>query len=260
MPVLFVGHGTPMNIITDNRWSRGFASLASLVPRPAAILAISAHWFSDGTLVTANKRPPTIHDFGGFPPALYEIEYPAPGRVALAERVRGLIGADRAALNDEWGLDHGTWSVLRWMYPGADIPVIQLSIDYRAEPAGHLELGRSLTALRDEGVLILGSGNVTHNLADAGMRRQTGSTETPPWAARFDEAVARIALEHDAAGLLKLWPDSEDGRLSHPTPDHFFPLLYAFGASETSEVADLVSFPIEGFDLGSLSMRSILFG
>ena len=174
-------------------------------------------------------------------------------RLRPASKQAGL----RVALDPGRGLDHGAWVPLGLLYPEADVPTAQLAIQTHLGPAHHLRLGTALRPLREEGVLILGSGNVTHNLADAGMRRRTGSTETPPWAARFDEAVARIALAHDAAELLKLWPDSEDGRLSHPTPDHFFPLLYAFGAAQ---VSDPVSFPATGFDLGSLSMRSILFG
>lgn len=257
MPVLFVGHGSPLNVIEDNAWSRGFAALAGPLPTPRAILAVSAHWFVPGTFVTGNAQPPTIHDFGGFPPALYEIEYPAPGDPALAERVRALLGPQRAALNAEWGLDHGTWSVLKWMVPRADIPVIQLSIDDRLEMRAHLELGRALAPLREEGVLILGSGNVTHNLADAGRRRQLGSDEAPDWAVRFDDTVRQVAEEHDAERLLGLWPDSEDGRLAHPTPDHFIPLLYAFGAAAPE---DPVAFPIAGFSIGSLSMRSIRWG
>lgn len=257
MPVLFVGHGSPTNVIEDNRWSRGFAALREMIPRPSAILAISAHWFVDGTYLTGNPRPRTIHDFSGFPRALYEIEYPAPGKVDLATRARDLLGQERAALDSGWGLDHGTWSVLHWMYPEADIPVIQLSMDRRLDVRQHLELARSLAALRHEGVLILGSGNVTHNLRDAVRNMQTGATETPPWARRFDQTVAQVVAQHDTGKLLSLWPDSEDGRMAHPSPDHYLPLIYAYAATDDS---DGVRFPTEGFDWGSLSMRNILFG
>jgi 4,5-DOPA dioxygenase extradiol len=257
MPVLFVGHGSPMNVVEDNRWSRGFAELRDLVPRPSAILAISAHWFVDGTFLTAGERPKTIHDFSGFPPELYEIDYRAPGHVDLAKRVRGMLGEERAGLRDDRGLDHGTWSVLRWMFPDADVPVVQLSIDRRLDVAQHSKLGRSLADLRNEGVLILGSGNVVHNLRDAFGRMQTGSTETPDWAQRFDEAVERIVTQHDTKSLLALWPGTDDGRMAHPTPDHWLPLIYAHAAADDR---DRVRFPTEGFDSGSLSMRNIVFG
>ncbi|HLQ38670.1 MAG TPA: 4,5-DOPA dioxygenase extradiol [Planctomycetota bacterium] len=257
MPVLFVGHGSPMNAIEDNRWSRGFAALAHLVPRPKAILAVSAHWFVPGTLLTANVQPRTIHDFGGFPDALFAIEYPARGHRDLAQRVRQLLGEQRAALSDDWGLDHGTWSVLVHTYPRADVPVVQLSIDTRLSPQQHFDLARSLAELRDEGVLVLASGNATHNLRDAFTRMQRGDTTTPVWAARFDQALVEALRARDTAALLRLWPDTADGKLSHPTPDHWLPMLYAYGASDAH---DQVSFPIDGFDLGSLSMRSVLFG
>lgn len=257
MPVMFAGHGSPMNVIEDNRWSRGFASLRDFVPQPKAILVISAHWFVNGTFMTANPEPRTIHDFSGFPQVLYEIEYPAPGKVDLARRVRQLLGAERATLDSDWGLDHGAWSVLRWMYPEAHVPVIQLSIDKRLHVRGHFELARSLSDLREEGVLILGSGNAVHNLRDAFARIRSGSSETPDWAQRFDNAVKEILTQRDTDALLSMWPDSDDGRLAHPTPDHWLPLIYAYGASDGR---DEVRFPNEGFDLGSISMRNVVLG
>lgn len=257
MPVIFVGHGSPMNVIEDNRWSQGFTALRGLVPRPTAIVAVSAHWYVDGTYLTDNARPKTIHDFSGFPPALYEIDYPAPGQLDVAKRVRGMLGEDRAALSSDWGFDHGTWSVLRWMFPAADIPVIQLSIDRRLDVARHHEIGRSLAALREEGVLILGSGNVVHNLRDAFQRMRTRSAVTPDWAARFDATVASVVGQRDTKSLVSLWSTSDDGRLAHPTPDHWLPLIYAQAATDER---DNVHFPTEGFDLGSISMRNIVFG
>ncbi len=257
MPVMFVGHGSPMNVIEDNRWSRGFSALRDEAPRPKAILAISAHWFVDGTYLTGHADPPTIHDFSGFPRALYEIDYPAPGKVDLARRVRRLLGEQTAALSNDWGLDHGTWTVLRWMYPAADVPVVQLSIDRRLDLRKHYEIGRSLAELRDEGVLILGSGNVVHNLRDAFRRMQTGSTETPDWARRFDATVAQMLSQRDTTALLRVWPDTEDGRMAHPTPDHWLPLVYAYAATDGR---DRAHFPTEGFDLGSVSMRNVTFG
>jgi len=257
MPTLFVGHGSPMNALEDNRWSRGFAALRHQTPRPKAILAVSAHWFVGATSVTGNPYPKTIHDFSGFPPELYEIGYPAPGHAGLAQRVCGLLGEERASLSMDWGLDHGTWSVLKLMYPEADVPVIQLSVNYRLDMPAHYELGRSLAGLREEGVLILGSGNAVHNLRDAFQRMRTGSTETPDWAKRFDNKLAEALVTRDTSALLSFWPGTEDGLLAHPTPDHWIPLIYAYAAAEDQ---DRVRFPIEGFDFGSLSMRSVLFG
>lgn len=256
MPVLFVGHGSPMNAIEDNPWSRGFASLRGVVPRPTAILAVSAHWYLDGTFLTAEAQPRTIHDFGGFPPALHAVEYPAPGRAELASRVRALLGEARADLRTDWGLDHGTWSVLCRMYPDADVPVVQLSIDRRLAPAAHLELARDLLALRHEGVLILGSGNLTHNLRDAFGRMRAGASETPDWARRFDALVASALEQHDDATIVAAG-QTDDGRMSHPTPDHWLPLIYALGATDRD---DAVTYPIEGFDAGSLSMRAVRWG
>lgn len=257
MPVMFVGHGSPMNLIERNAWSRGFESLSAFCPQPRAVLAISAHWYVDGSFVTGDEAPRTIHDFSGFPQALYEIDYPAPGDPDLAQHIADLLGAERVQVSLDWGLDHGTWSVLRWMYPQASFPVLQLSIDRRLPPQAHVDLGTALSPLRDDGVLILASGNVTHNLRDAFMRMKSGQTDTPDWAQRFDEAAAAAVVARDANGLLALWPDSTDGRRAHPTPDHWLPLLYAHGASSRD---DRIQWPIEGFDLGSLSMRSIVYG
>jgi 4,5-DOPA dioxygenase extradiol len=256
MPVLFVGHGSPMNVIEDNPWSRGFRALAALTPRPRAILAISAHWYIGATRLTADERPETIHDFGGFPEPLYQVRYPAPGDPALARRAVELLGPGRAALASDWGLDHGTWSVLVHMRPAADVPVVQLSVDARLPPAGHLAIGRALAPLRDEGVLLLASGNITHNLRHAFQAMQQGGGATPDWARRFDEGAAAALQKHDTAWLSGAL-GSEDGRRSHPTPDHYLPLLYAAGAASA---ADPVRFPMTGFDLASLSMRSVLFG
>lgn len=257
MPVVFVGHGSPMNAIEDNRWNRGFTRLRDLIPRPAAILAISSHWYVKGSLLTANKQPPTIHDFGGFPKELYEIDYPAPGSPEVAESVRDLLGTTRVQLNHDWGLDHGTWSVLRWMYPQADIPVVQLSIDRDLDVRQHFAIGRSLTELRDKNILIMASGNVTHNLQDAFKQMRSGTATTPAWASRFDDAVKQALLQNDMDTLLSLSPGTADGQQAHPTPEHWLPLIYAAGAATES---DRVQFPTEGFDWGSLSMRNIIFG
>ena len=255
-PVLFLGHGSPMNAIEDNTWSRGFRELAGLLPRPRAVLAVSAHWYVPGTFLTGNERPETIHDFGGFPPALFAMQYPAPGDPELAQRVLRLVGEDRAALRTDWGLDHGTWSVLVHLFPKADVPVVQLSIDYSLPAPAHVAIGRALAALREEGVLLLGSGNIVHNLRHAFTSRQRGETATPEWAAHFDRDVAQALEQHDA-GFLARAAESDTGRLAHPTPDHYLPLLYAAGASDGH---DAVRFPVTGFDMTSLSMRAVLFG
>jgi 4,5-DOPA dioxygenase extradiol len=256
MPVLFIGHGSPMNAIDDNEWSRAFRALGAALPRPRAILSVSAHWFVAGTFATQNEHPPTIHDFGGFPASLFAMQYPAPGDPALARRVVALVGESRAALAADWGLDHGTWTVLHHMRPAADCPVVQLSIDARMSPAAHLALARALAPLRDEGVLVLGSGNLTHNLRLAIRAFASGDRTTPEWAARFDADATRALEQHDGAALARL-VESDDGRMAHPTIDHYLPLLYAVGAADDH---DAVRFPVTGFDGGSLSMRAVQFG
>ncbi len=255
MPALFIGHGSPMNAIEDNAWSRAFRALAAQLPRPKAILAVSAHWYLAGTRLGADERPRTIHDFGGFPDALFAVQYPAPGDVDLARRVVRMLGEDRAALSTEWGLDHGTWSVLTHLRPEADVPVVQLSLDQHLPAAGHLDIGRALEPLRDDGVLVLASGNITHNLRHAFTSQRTGAAETPDWARRFDAEAARAAAQRDGAFLARALA-TDDGRRAHPSPDHYLPLLYAVGASGTAGEA---SFPIEGFDMASLSMRAVLY-
>jgi 4,5-DOPA dioxygenase extradiol len=256
MPALFVGHGSPMNAIVDAPWTRGFATIGQTLPRPRAILSISAHWYVAGTFVTANDEPPTIHDFGGFAPELYEIQYPARGSGELCRRVIELVTNRGVQSSLEWGLDHGTWTVLHHMYPQADIPVVQLSIDRRLPLADHLAIGRALAPLRDEGVLVFATGNATHNLRHAFHSMQTGDTTRPAWAETFDREIADACTAHDTEHLTRA-PTSEHGRMSHPTLDHYVPLLYAAGAADT---ADAVTFPTLGWDLGSLSMRSIQFG
>ncbi|OGQ21507.1 MAG: 4,5-DOPA dioxygenase extradiol [Deltaproteobacteria bacterium RBG_16_71_12] len=260
MPVLFVGHGSPLNAIEDNPWSRApralGAALAARIGKPRAVLAISAHWFTRGTWLTGELRPRTIHDFSGFPEELERVEYPAPGDPALASHVARLLGRDERALRTDWGLDHGTWCVLTHLLPEADVPVVQLSVDAELPGPAHLALGGLLAPLRDQGVLILGSGNVTHNLPDASRRMRSGDTSSAAWAVRFDDEAAR-AIERRDGALLASASDSELGRMAHPTPDHWLPLLYAFGASHED---DAVSFPVEGFDLGALSMRAVQWG
>lgn len=256
LPVLFVGHGSPLLTIQDNVWTRGWRALGESLPRPSAVLSISAHWYGDGTRLTSNAEPRTIHDFGGFPEELYELRYPAPGDPVLAERVAALLRDWKAEPDPSWGLDHGTWCVLRHVFPEADVPVVQLSLDESLAPEEHLALGRALAPLREEGVLVLGSGNLVHNLRDAFGRLRAGDDTTPLWARELDEELARALTEHDHAFLAAAL-DTDRGRLGHPTPDHFLPVLVAAGAAGEESP---VSFPLDGFDLGSLSMRTVLFG
>jgi 4,5-DOPA dioxygenase extradiol len=256
MPVLFLGHGSPMNAIEDNAYVRAWRALGESLPRPRAILCVSAHWYVDGTWVTGNERPETIHDFGGFPRALHEVRYPARGDGALAARIAKLFDERRGQVGHDWGLDHGAWSVLVHLRPEADVPVLQLSLDRRAPPERHLELGRALAPLRDEGVLVVASGNITHNLRHAMMAMTTGRHDEAAWAVRFDRRVAE-AVDDRAHAQLTSALATDDGKLAHPTPDHYLPLLYAAGASSAD---DPVSHPVSGMDLGSLSMRAILWG
>jgi 4,5-DOPA dioxygenase extradiol len=254
MPAVFVGHGNPMNAITDNTWSRGFAALGGSLPRPRAALVVSAHFYEDASLATGEEQPRTIHDFGGFPPALFEVQYPAPGAPALAQRVTELI--EGTTITTRWGLDHGAWSVLVHVWPDASVPVVQLSIDARLAPADHVAIGRALGALRDEGVMVIGSGNIVHNLRDAFTRMRTRDDSTPDWAIRFDADTAAAIDARDLRALEGAL-ETEHGRVAHPTPEHYLPLLYVMGAARDG---DTVTHPITGFDLGSLSMRSIVVG
>lgn len=254
MPALFVGHGNPMNAIQDNPWSRAFRGLSKGMPRPQAVLAISAHYYTTGTQLTGNEKPETIHDFGGFPPALYEVQYPVRGDPELAARTAGKLRQVGATVRRDWGIDHGTWSVLRHMYPKADVPIVQLSIDSTAPIGTHWAIGQSLRPLRDEGILVVGSGNITHNLGRAFRKMRAGDRSTESMSIAFDEQAAKAVESGDKHWLLAAL-DTDVGRDAHPTPDHYLPLLYAAGAAE----GDAVSFPVEGFDMGDLSMRTIRF-
>jgi 4,5-DOPA dioxygenase extradiol len=249
MPVLFVGHGSPMAAVEDTPITRAWRDLGRRLPRPRAILAISAHWETKGTLVTAAQAPRTIHDFYNFPPELYAIEYPAPGDPALAKRIEAMLPRARADL-DGWGLDHGVWSVLRHAYPKADIPVLQLSMDVRLTPQGHYDLGRALRPLREQGVLILGAGNVVHNL------RAYRPGATYPWAQRFSDAVKAKIAAGDAAALIDYPALDPDALLAAPEPDHYLPLLYVLGAAEAGERIEFLTDEVNS----SLSMLSVLIG
>jgi 4,5-DOPA dioxygenase extradiol len=251
MPVLFIGHGSPMNAITDNVWTRQWHALRDTLKKPRAVLCVSAHW-TEGTTLTAEAAPKTIHDFGGFPQALFAVNYPAPGDPQLAANAAKLLASvAEARVQSGWGFDHGAWSVLCHLFPKADVPVVQLGLDMTKPPSFHVGVGHAVQALRDDNVLIVASGNVTHNLG-AAMR---ASHVLPPWALQLDHDAAEsiVARDHDA--LCKML-DTGVGRAAHPTKEHYFPLLVAAGASRST---DVVSFPVTGFDHGSLSMRSVVW-
>ena len=256
MPVVFVGHGNPMNAITTNPYTESWRALSASIPKPRAIVCVSAHWYIRGTRVTAMARPPTIHDFGGFPRELFEVEYPAPGDPKLAARVADLLMATPVALDDEsWGLDHGAWSVLVHMYPDADVPIVQLSID-RTQPAlFHYELGTRLSALRDEGVLILGSGNLVHNLHTYSWGGREGMAYD--WAREFETTARRLLEEHNHEPLIAYETLGRAAALSIPTPDHYLPFLYTASLCRGGEA---LSYPVEGFDGGSISMLAVRIG
>ena len=255
MPAVFFGHGNPMNALQVNVYTRGWSVIGKEVPRPKAILSISAHWYIPGTSVTAMSAPRTIHDFGGFPPELYEIVYPAPGDPALADRVQALLAPMSVHTDRNWGLDHGTWTVLRHAFPRADIPVVQLSIDERKPSEYHFEVGKRLAPLRDEGVLIVGSGNLVHNLHAYAWGRQ--ATEPFEWAVRFEDMARELLLAGDDGPLVAYETLGSDADLSIPTPDHYLPLLYVVALRREG---DPVRFPVEGVDGGSVSMLSVRIG
>jgi len=255
MPALFIGHGNPMNALRANAWTTAWESIGRTIPRPRAILAVSAHWYVRGTRVTADEFPKTIHDFGGFPPELYSVDYPAPGDPALAERLQQLLLPTPVQAAKDWGLDHGTWSVLVRMFPQAEVPVVQLSIDRTQPPAFHLALGRRLEVLRGEGVLVLGSGNLVHNLEAYAWGDH--SAVAYDWAVRFEERVKALVLQRDHQSLGDYTRLGADALLSVPSPDHYLPLLYILGTQAEGEA---VSFPVSGVDGGSISMLAIQVG
>jgi 4,5-DOPA dioxygenase extradiol len=255
MPVVFVGHGTPFGALDANVWNAQWAVVARSLPRPRAILSISAHWLTQGaSLVTAAAAPPMNYDVRGFPPALYEYRYGAPGDPAVAREIVGALDGHVPVFGDtEWGFDHGTWLVLKYMYPQADIPVLQLSIDFSRPPAFHYELARRLRGLRSKGILILGSGNVVHNLRQRGG---TGVTKRPnDWAIEFDQRMAAAVMRGDHAQPINFLQLGNLAALAHPTYDHFLPLLYALGVAGTE--ASVRSF-CEGFQWPGISMRSFV--
>ncbi|WP_427915596.1 4,5-DOPA dioxygenase extradiol [Ramlibacter sp. MMS24-I3-19] len=260
MPILFVGHGSPMNAIQDNPWRPQWEAIGRLFgqefPRPALILCISAHWLTDGWWVTGAEKPKTVHDFGGFPQALFDQQYPAPGAPALARALAETSPARKLRLDTtEWGYDHGAWSVLKPMFPAADIPVLQLSMDYNRPPAEHLALASELKFLRDRGVLIVGSGNVVHNLR--ATRRGAAPNQAYDWAHEFDSWAAPLMQAGDGKSLAAFLAKGDLARLAHPSHDHMLPLIHAVAAVNPGERARQFG---EGFQSGSISMRSVLWG
>jgi 4,5-DOPA dioxygenase extradiol len=253
LPALFLGHGNPLNALAHNSFTEAWAALGREL-RPRAVLAVSAHWYVPETAVTAAPAPRTIHDFGGFPRELYEVSYPAPDP-GLGRRVRELLAPTPVAFDERWGLDHGTWSVLCHVFPKADVPVVQLSVDETRPPAFHYELGRLLAPLREEGVLIMGSGNVVHNLHAYAW----GGHPARPydWALRFEGQVRRLLEAGRHQPLVDYESLGQDALLSVPTPDHYLPLLYVLGARAPDEP---VSFPVDGIDGGSVSMLAVRLG
>lgn len=254
MPALFIGHGSPMNALADNSFTQALKRMGREFPEPRAIVVISAHWMTPGTWVTAMERPKTIHDFYGFPQALFDVQYPAPGSPATAEKVCLQVSVPSVQKDDhQWGLDHGTWSVLRHMYPGAHIPIVQLSLDREATAQEHLRIGEQLKGLREQGVMIVGSGNIVHNLRQIRWEPQA---EPYDWALEFDEWAKRRLEARDFKALLEGSASSAAGRLSVPTTEHYDPLFYVLGASDNG---DDLKFEYEEIQNGSISMRCVSF-
>jgi 4,5-DOPA dioxygenase extradiol len=256
MPAVFFGHGNPMNALLRNPYTERWTEIGTRLPRPKAILCLSAHWYIQDAAVTVSTAPRTIHDFGGFPQELYQVQYPAPGDPDLAARVQQLLKPLPVRFDERRGLDHGTWAVLRHVYPRANIPVVQLSIDETQSPSFHYEIGKRLAPLREEGILIIGSGNLVHNLHTYAWGRHP--VEPYDWAVAFEKRVRELLLAEEQNPLIdyehKL---GEEAMLAIPTPDHYLPLLYVIGTRTPSE---LVTFPVEGVDGGSISMLAVQVG
>jgi 4,5-DOPA dioxygenase extradiol len=256
MPVLFLGHGSPMNAIEQNAFTEGFRQVGRELPRPEAILCISAHWETRGTWITAMERPRTIHDFGGFPKALFEVEYPAPGSPSLANEAKQLLAGTEVGLDQEWGLDHGAWSVAKHLYPEADVPLVELSLDRDMRPEQHYALAKQLAALRDKGVLIIGSGNMVHNLRMVAWDK-INEPYAYPWAAEAQERMSRSILNGDHAPLIAFHAQGRAFELATNSSEHFLPLLYALALQRKDEQATLFNDkPLAG----SLTMTSVRIG
>jgi 4,5-DOPA dioxygenase extradiol len=257
MPVLFVGHGNPMNAIEENEFVLSWRELGKSIPWPRAILCISAHWETSGTLVTAMHKPPTIHDFGGFPPELYNVQYPVQGSPELAYDVKRTITSTEVGLDEKWGLDHGAWSVIRNIYPGADVPVIEMSLDWHLTPQNHYELGKELAPLRKKGILIIGSGDIVHNLRMIAWDHATEPDFGFDWALRANEIFKGLIRGNNHKDLINYPRLGSDVQMAVPTPDHYLPLLYSLALKEENEA---ISFFNDKPVMGSLSMTSIRIG
>lgn len=257
MPVLFIGHGSPMNGIEDNAFSKTWAKLGAEIPKPKAVLVVSAHWLTNGTHITAMEAPKTIHDFGGFPQALFDVQYPAPGNPELALETSKLITSTSVGLDHDWGLDHGTWTVVRHMYPNADIPVLQLSIDYSKPPQYHYELAKELAALRKKGVLIIGSGNMVHNLRMVAWDKLNEPEFGYDWAQEINQVFKEKIVAGDVQSLIQYERLGSAAKLAIPTPDHYYPLLYTLGLQDKTDAIDFFNDKAVG---GSLTMTSVRIG
>jgi 4,5-DOPA dioxygenase extradiol len=257
MPALFVGHGSPMNGIEDTEFSRRWTQMAKEIPTPKAVLVVSAHWFTRGTKITAMDFPKTIHDFGGFPPELFAVQYPAPGHPALAKETAALLHSAHVELDHDWGLDHGTWTIVRHMYPDANIPVLQLSIDYTKGPQYHYDLAKELHALRKKGVLIIGSGNMVHNLRMVAWDKLNETEYAFDWAKTANDKFKALIQEGDHQPLINYSSLGKEALLAVPTPEHYLPLLYTLGLKTAK---DNVSFFNDKAIAGSLTMTSVKLG
>jgi len=254
MPVLFLGHGSPMNAIEENQFVAGFRNLAKTLPQPNAILCISAHWFTNGTKVASMQMPRTIHDFGGFPQALFDVQYPAEGSPELAVETKKILEPVHVELDEHWGLDHGAWSVIKHLYPEANVPVIQLSIDYTKSGQYHFELAQKLQSLRHKGVLIIGSGNIVHNLRLVDFRNFDKDNYGFDWAIEARETINNYLLDGNFQPLMDFEKMNKAVQLAIPTPEHYLPLLYTLGLKEKSEELSLFN---DKLLAGSLSMTSV---
>ncbi len=254
MPVLFLGHGSPMNAIEDNEFVHGFRELGKTIPRPTAILCISAHWETKGTFVTAMNNPPTIHDFGGFPKELFEVQYPAPGSPQLARETQNLVRKSMVCLDENWGLDHGTWSVLKHLYPAADVPVVQMSLDYFKSPQDHYELAKELEVLRYKGILIVGSGNIVHNLRYIAWDKLNAENYGYDWALEANEKIKNLIMEGNHKQLINYKTLGKVINLAIPTPEHYLPLLYILALKMNKEEISIFN---DKEVAGSLSMTSL---
>lgn len=254
MPVIFVGHGSPMNAIEENEFTRGWKQMSARIPRPRAVLCISAHWETSGTLITAMDTPETIHDFGGFPEELYKVQYPAPGNPGFAEDLSRRMENHDMVTDLDWGLDHGCWSVIRHFYPEADVPVMQVSLDYRKKPSEHYDLGKELAFLRREGILIVGSGNIVHNLRMIDWQNVSGGYD---WAEEASAKIQKLVREGNHRSLIDFGLLGREVDMAVPSPEHYLPLLYVLALSDKK---DLLTVYNDKRTMGSLSMTSFFFG